>query len=41
MDISADAPVIARDEILIAAPIPTIWDIQTDAADWPVLAARG
>jgi hypothetical protein len=40
MDINTDAPVITRDEILIAAPIQTIWDIQTDVADWAVLAAR-
>ena len=35
MDINTDAPVITRDEILISAPIQTIWDIQTDVADWP------
>ena len=35
MDINADAPVITRDEILISAPIQTIWDIQTDVAGWP------
>jgi hypothetical protein len=40
MDIDTDAPVITRDEILIAAPIQTIWDIQTDVADWAVSAAR-
>jgi hypothetical protein len=26
MDIDTDAPVITRDEILISAPIQTIWD---------------
>ena len=35
MDINTDAPVITRDEILISAPIQTIWDIQTDVAEWP------
>ena len=35
MDINTDAPVITRDEILISAPIRTIWDIQTDVAGWP------
>ena len=35
MDINTDAPVITRDEILISAPIQTIWDIQTDVAPWP------
>jgi hypothetical protein len=40
MDMNTDAPVITRDEILIAAPIQTIWDIRTDVADWAVLAAR-
>jgi hypothetical protein len=40
MDINTDAPVITRDEILIAAPIQTIWDIQTDVADGAVSAAR-
>jgi uncharacterized protein YndB with AHSA1/START domain len=35
MDINKDAPVITRDEILIEAPIETIWEIQTNVADWP------
>jgi uncharacterized protein YndB with AHSA1/START domain len=35
VDINAAAPVITRDEILIRAPITTIWDIQTDIASWP------
>ena len=35
MDINADAPVISRHEITIAAPIQTIWDIQTDVDGWP------
>ena len=35
MDINAGAPVITRDEIVIAAPIETIWDVQTDVAKWP------
>jgi uncharacterized protein YndB with AHSA1/START domain len=35
MDIDSAAPVITRDEILIHAPIETIWGIQTDVAAWP------
>jgi uncharacterized protein YndB with AHSA1/START domain len=35
MDINTAAPVITRDEILIHAPIETIWDIQTNVAAWP------
>jgi uncharacterized protein YndB with AHSA1/START domain len=35
MDINTAAPVITRDEILIHAPIQSIWDIQTDVAGWP------
>jgi uncharacterized protein YndB with AHSA1/START domain len=35
MDVNADASVITRDEILISAPIQTIWDIQTDVEGWP------
>jgi hypothetical protein len=35
MEINSAAPVITRDEILIHAPIGTIWDIQTDVASWP------
>ena len=35
MEINTTAPVVTRDEILIRAPIQTIWDIQTDIAAWP------
>jgi uncharacterized membrane protein len=35
MEINSAAPVITRDEILIDAPIETIWSIQTDVAAWP------
>jgi uncharacterized protein YndB with AHSA1/START domain len=35
MDINTAAPVITRDEILIRAPIETIWNIQTDVPAWP------
>ena len=35
MDINEAAPVISRDEILIDAPIETIWSIQTNVAAWP------
>jgi uncharacterized protein YndB with AHSA1/START domain len=34
VDINAEAPVITREEIVIRAPIQTIWDIQTDVAGW-------
>jgi hypothetical protein len=35
MNINEDAPVITRDEILIDAPIETIWSVQTDVDAWP------
>jgi Polyketide cyclase / dehydrase and lipid transport len=35
MEINTAAPVITRDEILIRAPIATIWGIQTDVNAWP------
>jgi uncharacterized protein YndB with AHSA1/START domain len=35
MEINPSAPVIARDEIVIHAPVETVWDIQTDVAGWP------
>jgi uncharacterized protein YndB with AHSA1/START domain len=35
MDINTAAPVVTRDEILIDAPIETIWRVQTDVAAWP------
>jgi uncharacterized protein YndB with AHSA1/START domain len=35
MEINTAAPVITRDEILIQAPIDTIWRIQTDIPSWP------
>jgi uncharacterized protein YndB with AHSA1/START domain len=35
MEINEDAPVITRDEIVIQAPIETIWDIQTNVDEWP------
>lgn len=35
MEINPSAPVITRDEIVIHAPIETVWDIQTDVAEWP------
>jgi hypothetical protein len=35
MEINSAAPVITRDEILIHAPIETIWDSQTNVVDWP------
>lgn len=35
MDINTNAPVIPRDEILISAPIQTVWDIQTPVDAWP------
>jgi uncharacterized protein YndB with AHSA1/START domain len=35
MEINEDAPVITRDEIVIQAPIETIWEIQTNVDEWP------
>ena len=35
MEINNGAPVVTRDEILIHAPIETVWGIQTDVAAWP------
>ena len=35
MDINEDAPVITREEIVIRAPIETIWEVQTNVDDWP------
>jgi len=35
MDIDRNAPVITRDEILIAAPLETIWNVQTNIPSWP------
>jgi uncharacterized protein YndB with AHSA1/START domain len=35
MEINGTAPVISRDEILIHAPIETIWEVQTDVNSWP------
>jgi hypothetical protein len=34
MDIDENAPVITRDEILIDAPLDTIWGLQTDISSW-------
>ena len=34
MDIDENAPVITRDEILIDAPLDTIWSLQTDISSW-------
>ena len=33
MEINEDAPVITRDEIVVRAPIETIWEIQTTAEE--------
>lgn len=35
MEINADAPVVTRDEIVVHAPIETVWGIQTNVAAWP------
>ncbi|SNX62659.1 polyketide cyclase/dehydrase/lipid transport protein [Streptomyces sp. TLI_55] len=35
VQIDAGAPVITRDNILIHAPLHTIWKIQTDVENWP------
>jgi uncharacterized protein YndB with AHSA1/START domain len=34
MDIDENAPVITRDEILIAAPLSTVWGLHTDISSW-------
>ena len=34
-DIDRDAPVIARHEIDIGAPLETVWRLQTNVNDWP------
>ena len=34
MGINTDAPVVTRDEIVIAAPIEVIWEIQVDVDRW-------
>jgi uncharacterized membrane protein len=34
MDIDENAPVITRDEILINAPLSTVWDLHTDISSW-------
>ena len=34
MDIDENAPVISRDEILIDAPIESIWGLHTDISSW-------
>lgn len=35
MDIDRNAPVITCDEILIAAPLETIWNVQVTISSWP------
>ena len=35
MDVNPSAPVITRDEILIAAPLDVVWNTQLDVAAWP------
>ncbi len=34
MDIDRNAPVITRDEIVIAAPLSSVWDLFTDISSW-------
>ena len=34
VDIDENAPVITRDEILIDAPLSTVWDLHTDISSW-------
>jgi hypothetical protein len=34
MDIDENAPVITRDEILIDAPLDTVWGLQTGISSW-------
>ncbi|GAB7190042.1 hypothetical protein NUM3379_07480 [Kineococcus sp. NUM-3379] len=33
--IDASAPVITRDDIVIDAPLHTVWEVQTDVEGWP------
>lgn len=35
MEINTNAPVITRDEIVVAAPVGTVWNLLTDFAAWP------
>ena len=35
MNIDQQAPAITRDEILIAAPLSTVWNVQTGVSRWP------
>lgn len=35
VNIDRNAPAITRDEILIAAPLSTVWNVQTDISAWP------
>jgi uncharacterized membrane protein len=35
MDIDQNAPVITRDEILIKAPLTTVWNLFTNINAWP------
>ncbi|MBC8153619.1 MAG: SRPBCC family protein [Bacteroidetes bacterium] len=35
MEIDPNAPVITRDEIVIAAPVGTVWDLLTNVVAWP------
>ncbi len=35
MDINQNAPVIAREELHIAADVRTVWDVLTDLERWP------
>lgn len=35
VQVDQDAPVITRDDIVIDAPLSTVWDVQTDVAGWP------
>jgi uncharacterized protein YndB with AHSA1/START domain len=45
MNIDPNAPLVARDEIVIAAPVEKVWGLETDINRWPewqpgVTAAR-
>ena len=33
--VDVSAPVITRDDIVIAAPLQDIWQVQTDVENWP------
>jgi hypothetical protein len=35
MEINQNAPIVARHEIIIGAPLQTVWQVHTRIANWP------